>query len=452
MKWSEKLEFIRLNMKQNKSRNFMTVLAIVISCAFLISLASVGFGLQETFENELKQGQKITEIQVTGKEAERFDDVHIQAKDISYFKSLPHVKGVSATTQLEQSPLISYKNYRGAVGAILVDLKEEKRTGFGLSKGTYPKNKNEVVVGNNFAVNLLNEKAKGLPAAETDSEYQERLKKYGLHENLLGKKVKMTISQYEGKERKEKEYTFTVVGIGKAPAKEWEVDNNIYISNEWYKDIEQFTGTANGMTVPSAKDKLADEMKPTDEMSYTKVSVYGDNLENLPAVSKKLKDDNYYIYSVADELKNIKTVFLLLKAGLIFVGIIAVAIASIGIFNTMTMAVTERTREIGILKALGCRPSTVRQLFLIETLYLAFIGLVWGIVFSYVISFLLNKLVPFVLKEFFDIKELPTHFVFSSIPLSLVLISGGLSLAVALISGLRPAKKATQIDVITALK
>ena len=452
MRWSEKIEFIRTNMKQNRSRNFMTILAIVISCAFLISLASVGFGLQSTFENELKQGRKLTEIQITGRDTDKFADMKTKDKDIAYFKTVPHVKGVSATTQLMQTPSFTYKNYGGALGTILVDYKQEEKTGFKLSEGRFPSNKNEIIVGHDFTGTLQDDRAKGLPAPETNTEYEEQLKKYGLKESLLGKNIKMTVSQYQGDAQKSKSYTYKVVGIAKAPAAKWQTDNNVYLSNAWYKDIEKFTGTADGAIVASPKDKITDDIKPLGEKHYSKVLVYADNLENLPSVSKILQDKKYLIYSVADELKNVKMVFLLLKIGLIFVGIIAVGIASIGIFNTMTMAVTERTREIGILKALGCRPSAIRQLFLMETLYLAVIGLVYGIVISYVVSIALNKLVPVILTNVFHIEQLPEHFVFSSIPLSLVLISSGLSLVVALISGLRPAKKATLVDVITALK
>ncbi|WP_249661852.1 ABC transporter permease, partial [Lysinibacillus fusiformis] len=73
-------------------------------------------------------------------------------------------------------------------------------------------------------------------------------------------------------------------------------------------------------------------------------------------------------------LDQMNVFFLVLKIGLIFVGTIAVLIASIGIFNTMTMAVTERTREIGVLKAIGASPKLIQRLFLMESTFIGILG------------------------------------------------------------------------------
>ena len=117
----------------------------------------------------------------------------------------------------------------------------------------------------------------------------------------------------------------------------------------------------------------------------------------------------------------------------------------------MTMAVTERTQEIGIMKALGAQPGVIRRLFLMESAYIGIVGSVLGVAISYVISYAANMLLPIILNSAIG-NEGEIDFTFSYIPVSLVLISAAISIGVAIISGLRPAVKATNINVLAALR
>ncbi len=107
---------------------------------------------------------------------------------------------------------------------------------------------------------------------------------------------------------------------------------------------------------------------------YNNVMVYADNLENVKVITKTLKDQGLSVYSVTEELDQLDVFFFALKAGLIFVGTIAILFSSIGIFNTMTMAVTERTREIGVMKAIGAKPKLIQRLFLMESAWIGILG------------------------------------------------------------------------------
>ncbi|MEH7478489.1 macrolide ABC transporter permease, partial [Bacillus altitudinis] len=68
MKFRDQVKFIRRNMKKNRLRVFMTILATTMACSFLIVLASIGFGLQKSAQDEIMKQQIITEIKVLGKE------------------------------------------------------------------------------------------------------------------------------------------------------------------------------------------------------------------------------------------------------------------------------------------------------------------------------------------------------------------------------------------------
>ena len=175
--------------------------------------------------------------------------------------------------------------------------------------------------------------------------------------------------------------------------------------------------------------------------------------EAVPALNEELKAMEYSTYTVSQQLEEMNMFFIALKAGLIFVGTIAILIASIGIFNTMTMAVTERTREIGVMKAIGASPKLIQRLFVMESAYIGIIGTAIAVVASYIISFTANWLIPKILYAATEEQSFNSSAIkFSAIPWELVVIASVISIGVAIVSGWRPARKATKIDVIQALR
>lgn len=187
------------------------------------------------------------------------------------------------------------------------------------------------------------------------------------------------------------------------------------------------------------------------ELFSERFDIYAESLEYVKPILEELRGKGYGVYSVTEQLDELNVFFLVLKAGLVFVGTIAVLIASIGIFNTMTMAVTERTREIGVLKAIGASPKLIQRLFLMESTFIGVIGTVLAIAISYIVSFASNALLPLILKAATG-EDGFNNVQFSAIPWQLVVIAAAISIGVAMISGLRPARKATKIEVMQALR
>src|SRR5690606_6358263 len=126
-------------------------------------------------------------------------------------------------------------------------------------------------------------------------------------------------------------------------------------------------------------------------------------------------------------------------------------IASIGIYNTMTMAVTERTQEIGIMKALGAHPRHIKRIFLLESAAIGALGAGIGVVVASAVGSLVNRLLPWILQTASGPTGIP-NLRFTSIPAGLVVFSVALSIGVALLSGVRPAVRATRVDVLQALR
>ena len=310
---------------------------------------------------------------------------------------------------------------------VLSSMEEEQKAGFALSEGKMPTKAEEVIVGYHMAERLLTE-------AEMEKEANGE-EVGGFAGSLIGQTVELELTPFaaEGEEKAETStWEFVVTGIAKEPAKDWMTDVTFYADSSWGPIFNEELGLEEG---------------------YKNILVYADELQNVGGITDALKEEGYYVYSVTEELGTMNVFFTALKAGLIFVGTIAVLIASIGIFNTMTMAVTERTREIGVMKAIGAQPKLIRKLFLMESAAIGLIGTALAVAISYGISILANWLVPIIVLSSLGEEDAGgISIVISTIPWQLVVIASAISIGVAMVSGWRPARKATQIDIIQALR
>ncbi|MDM5200431.1 FtsX-like permease family protein [Fictibacillus enclensis] len=439
MKFKDRYRFVRANMKKNKTRVIMTVLAATMGCAFLIVLASIGFGIHKTAIKDITNGRLMTEIEVHGEKP-------FTRKDIQKLDQLKNTKTVTRKQIVENNLTYRLDKYESHSETMVADIPAEKKAGFELSKGRMPIHKNEIIVGYDFAQGL----AKQIPDEETknlsEKELQNKLKESQYKGDLLGKTVQLEIQQMKGKRMVKKNFSLTIVGIGKKPSKQWMLNESVFISEGLLKDIERFTKTPRGiMNLP--------ENKPIkmDYNVFNHVKVYTHTADEVEGVSEKIEKMGYSTYSAQNELKQINVIFLIIKIGLITVGTVAVLIASIGIFNTMTMAVTERAQDIGIMKAIGAHPGVIKKIFLMESSFIGIMGALIGTAIAYLFSYGVNLILPLLIEQFFHEKP-PENFYFSYIPVSLPLICISICFGVTLISGLRPAVRATQVDVLKALR
>jgi len=441
MKFNDQLRFVRQNMKKNKTRLFMTVLATAMGCSFLIVLASVGFGLQKSIVDKVVGDRLVTAIDIYGVESKDGVDRQIDEKGIAYLGSIDRVKAVTYRNNVRQSLYPSIDGVAVHSGEVYnVDFEAETKAGFGLSAGRLPQADDEVVVG--YHVRVPSEGIK--PGTEPPSAKE-----------WLGATMNLEAAQFEpdGTERK-KTFAVKIVGIAEKPTREWQMDSRIYIGNAVMGQIESFTGTQWGEQRIVQNKENGEGYEPPglqDPRQYNQVQVIADSAGSVKRIAEEIRGQGYFGHSVADELEQINLVFLIMKIGLVFVGTIAVLIASIGIYNTMTMAVTERAQDIGIMKAIGAHPTAIRRIFLLESAMIGLLGAAIGTAVAYLVSMAVNAGLPLIIEGFMD-EKVPDDFRFSFIPAYLAVLSSVISLAVALLSGSRPARRATRIDVLRALR
>jgi putative ABC transport system permease protein len=139
--------------------------------------------------------------------------------------------------------------------------------------------------------------------------------------------------------------------------------------------------------------------------------------------------------------------FAVLDGFLAIFGSLALAVASIGIVNTLVMAILERRREIGIMKAIGASDADVRGLFFAEAGAMGLVGGAAGVTLGWVIGHLIN----FGMNIYLERQHFPSAQIWS-VPLWLVLSAIAFSIVVSLLSGLYPASRAARLDPVQALR
>lgn len=430
MQFRDQVDFVRQHVKKNRMRIFTTILATTMGCAFLIVLASIAFGLQGSLKDAILSDSSVTEIEVYNS-----NDNAIDKKAI---KDIPNVQAIVETTGFTSADntIVKFENRSGSSGVKFNNFEEQQKAKIKLSEGTYPTRDNEIIVGYNLGQSLLTKKEEQSLEDETN---EEETSKTGYQKSLLGKTISLSFTP-ENEKKHTKVRKYKVVGIGEKPTKEWGRDSSIQLSDTMKP------------TILKDHNRIVDEKLKEQDLYFVNYYVYATDIEAVKGILKELKAMDLSVYSVTEQLDQLNVFFLALKVGLIFVGTIAVLIASIGIFNTMTMAVTERTREIGVMKAIGATPKLIQRLFVMESAYIGILGTVIAIIISYVISFMANFALPKILEAVMPDSGIgEAEIQFSTIPWELVVIASLISIGVAVMSGWRPARKATKIDVIQAL-
>ena len=168
----------------------------------------------------------------------------------------------------------------------------------------------------------------------------------------------------------------------------------------------------------------------------------------LTEVRKKVTELGFGSFSIVDEIDQIRTVFLIIDSVLGLLGGISLLVASVGIANTMIMSILERTREIGIMKAIGAEDREIKLIFFVEAAVIGVLGGIVGVLIAWAIDGVANRLAyRFILKpqgaSFIDFFSLPIYLSVGAILFALV---------VSILAALYPASRAARIDPVRALR
>lgn len=162
----------------------------------------------------------------------------------------------------------------------------------------------------------------------------------------------------------------------------------------------------------------------------------------------ELREQDFRVQSLELILQQANRVFAVINVMLASVGGLALFVASLGIVNTMIMAIYERTREIGTLKAIGASRGDIRGLFMLEAGLIGLLGGAAGVVGGWLLGLVLNRVIAWYIEQ----EQLPIQATFFVTPWWLALAALGFAALVGVVAGLYPAGRAARLDPLVALR
>jgi putative ABC transport system permease protein len=182
-------------------------------------------------------------------------------------------------------------------------------------------------------------------------------------------------------------------------------------------------------------------------LGYSAVSVRLASPGVLETVRSRIHDMGFATFALADQFAQVTRGFYLMDMVLAAVGMIALVVAALGIVNTMVMSILERTREIGIMKAVGAGDGDIKRIFFFESGAIGLLGGAAGCVLGWAVSLVINRVV-----NFYAARQGMPFIDYFAFPFWLFLGAVGFSLLVSLVSGIYPARRAARVDPVVALR
>lgn len=339
--------------KTNPLRTWLTILGMGVGTGAVVVLVGLGFGLQQIILEQIVFGETLLSLGVSATGAR---NLSINDATIALFEKKEHI--------LDVAPLARYPaliTYKGLTGNLFLQGAEPaylRYAGVTASAGA--------VFGND---DLMNGSEVMLSPAI--------LKLFGVTDpkKFIGEEVSFRLL---------------------VPAKDGSnVISEINIDKKFrVKGITKEEGVLNALIMlPELKNYVGVEV-------YDRAQVRVDASQNLGTTEQELIKEGYRVTALSKTVEQASKIFQGIQVTLAVFGGIALIVSAIGMFNTMTVTLLERTKEIGIMRTIGASPSDVKLLFISESIIVGFLGGVSGILMGISIGFLVNFLLNLAASQF----------------------------------------------------
>ena len=437
------------NLRRRKVRTALTVLGVVIGTASVVVMVSLGIGLNALMMEMYSSYGSMTAIEIynygnNGNNGTKDNPLYLTDDTVKEFLRIPHV--TSASPVLETNVILKQGVYETNTSINGVTREFMEQIPLGQGKLPDPKSTEmEFIYGNAVVQWFQNSKTgKGywdtqeLPDIDymnkpmfvifdTDAYYQSRSGGSG-----DGTPVKAP-----------KKYLIRTAGVV-----EGGIDDYNSYAYGVYTDIDQLKTQLKKIYKknPIPGQPTNKNGKPYSYFIYNQAYVYVDDMENVTAVQKAITDMGFQANSQMEWIEQSQQTYNMIQLVLGGIGAISLFVAAIGIANTMMMSIYERTKEIGVIKVLGCDLRTIRNMFLLESGFIGFMGGVIGVAISYGIGFIMN--------HFLGIGQIMTGQAgnISRIPLWLAAAAVVFAIFVGMAAGFFPSLRAMHLSPLAAIR
>jgi len=444
------------NLRQSKLRNGLTTIGISVGVASLVAMLSLGVGLQQLATRRLAGSGLFDTVFVTSKQDYRGFDREDDAKTPHPEQApvldegarvkithLPNVTEVEPEIRVMGEVIANGETHFGFVTGLPMSARENEA--FDNLKGKFfsSDNADEAILLMDFAKELD-------PKAPT---------------SLIGKDITLRYGERQALSQDSSDQAPVVGGTNTAGSSGDDYGFSVVRKQQPLRVIGLIEQEPYGGMRTVSRGRIFLPVKTTERLnmaqftdmrsslrgasgkSYMTLTVRVKDPAKVQAVQDAINQMNYRTFSVLDATKSLRRFFTVLDLFLGIFGSLALAVATLAIINTLVMAVLERRREIGVMKAIGASDQDVKKLFFTEAGAMGFFGGILGIVLGLAIG----KAINFGTAIYLTRRQLPAEPVWI-MPLWLVGAAIAFSIVVSLVAGLYPASRAARLDPVQTLK
>jgi len=442
MKFLDLIRLILGNLSRRKARVALTAIGVVIGTAAVVILVSLAIGLQKSATSQLYGIGDLTQIdvmptygggfgggggpfvaQAVGESNQLDQPVLLTNSALEELRAIPGVKVVIPRDYLNANVMVRYQHMEGGMNIIGVATDDLANLGLETSQGVTTLSRGSIVIGSMTPYNFYdpNQRPGQEPPPPPD---------------LMDQQIQLVVIKWDqnGNETR-KTISLRVAGIINETG--GEPDYSVYLPLELTKSLNEW---ANGIRINYNKD------------GYSQVIVKVEDANRALEIADQITAMGFQAMTPQSYLQGINSFFVVLQVIFGGVGAIALLVAAIGIANTMAMSILERTREIGLMKAVGATNRDVLSLFLGEAAGIGFIGGLGGVVIGWLAAQGMNVLAIIYLAGQASQQGGAPPSVAVYTPVWLPIFALIFSTLIGMLSGLYPALRAATMIPVNALK